>query len=515
MSTAPVPLSAGRQLFVDDHLVGGTDCVRTWHRAQVHPASPVLVPETEVERNGGLCPCACPFNDGVWYDPQDGLFKLWYHAGWFDGVALAISRDGIRWERPDFGIVPGTNLVLRPSHACRDGCLVWLDGSSPDPAQRFKMFLYVRHVLSGAESGIAPGVRLASAGSSALYTSPDGIHWRLLRLTPACGDNTSFFHDPFRNRFVMSLRAGWKTRKRQYFAAPTFAEAGGWLADQPVPWLEADDRDLPDPDIGYRPQLYDFNAVAYESLMLGMFAIFYGPENHICERTGQVKTIDLHLGFSRDGFTWSRPEPRRPFLACSRRPGAWDYGYLHAAGGLCCVVGDELRFYFGAFSGDSTLRPGESGPSPSQYRMYAGGSTGLAVLRRDGFASLGAGAGGGTLSTPLVTFTGTRLFVNAAAAGGELRVAILDHEGRVIAPFSHADCLPLRADATRQQVAWRGGADLAALAGTPVRFVFAMQRAELYAFWVSPDAGGASLGHVAAGGPGYPGPIDTVGGPVA
>jgi hypothetical protein len=33
----------------------------------------------------------------------------------------------------------------------------------------------------------------------------------------------------------------------------------------------------------------------------------------------------------------------------------------------------------------------------------------------------------------------------------------------------------------------------------------------LYAFWVSPDAGGASHGYVAAGGPGFPGATDTTG----
>jgi hypothetical protein len=33
----------------------------------------------------------------------------------------------------------------------------------------------------------------------------------------------------------------------------------------------------------------------------------------------------------------------------------------------------------------------------------------------------------------------------------------------------------------------------------------------LYSFWVSPDASGASYGYVAAGGPGFTGPTDTVG----
>jgi hypothetical protein len=33
----------------------------------------------------------------------------------------------------------------------------------------------------------------------------------------------------------------------------------------------------------------------------------------------------------------------------------------------------------------------------------------------------------------------------------------------------------------------------------------------LYAFWVSPESTGASHGYVAAGGPGFTGPTDTVG----
>ena len=28
---------------------------------------------------------AAPFSDGVFYDGEEGLYKMWYHAGWFDG----------------------------------------------------------------------------------------------------------------------------------------------------------------------------------------------------------------------------------------------------------------------------------------------------------------------------------------------------------------------------------------------------------------------------------------------
>ena len=40
---------------------------------------------------------------------------------------------------------------------------------------------------------------------------------------------------------------------------------------------------------------------------------------------------------------------------------------------------------------------------------------------------------------------------------------------------------------------------------------FTLTNGRLYAFWVSPEATGASHGYVAAGGPGFKGPTDTVG----
>ena len=144
--------------------------------------------------------------------------------------------------------------------------------------------------------------------------------------------------------------------------------------------------------------------------------------------------------------------------------------------------------------------------------MYAGGSTGLAVLRRDGFASLDAGDTPGTLTTKPVTFKGRFPFVNVDAKAGNLRAEVLDVEGRVIAPFSQANCRPVTVDGTRQPLTWEGATDLAALAGKPVRFRFHLAHGQLYSFWVSPDASGASHGYVAAGGPGFTGPTDTVGG---
>jgi hypothetical protein len=132
-------------------------------------------------------------------------------------------------------------------------------------------------------------------------------------------------------------------------------------------------------------------------------------------------------------------------------------------------------------------------------------------LRRDGFASMDADAQGGSLTTSLVAFTGRFPFVNVAASEGELRAELLDGEGKVIAPFSVENCVPIKTDSTKQRLKWKGAGDLAALSGKPVSFRFHLIKAQLYAFWVSADENGASHGYVAAGGPGFTGATDSTG----
>ncbi len=81
-----------------------------------------------------------------------------------------------------------------------------------------------------------------------------------------------------------------------------------------------------------------------ESLMLGAFTLMTGADNGDCSKRDHPKMTDIHLGFSRDGFHFSRAEDRSPFIAASRKAGTWDRGYLHSNAALCLVDGDELRF---------------------------------------------------------------------------------------------------------------------------------------------------------------------------
>src|SRR5206468_811812 len=134
----------------------------------------------------------------------------------------------------------------------------------------------------------------------------------------------------------------------------------------------------------------------------------------------------------------------KAFIPVSENVGDWNWGNVQSAGGCCLIVGDELYFNV---SGRSGIRG-----SPASGAC----STGLATLRRDGFASMDAGASEGRLVTRTVRFRGKHLFVNVVAQGGELRAEVLDQQDRIVEPFTQANCLPIKVDRTLQIVQWRG-----------------------------------------------------------
>ena len=205
-STA-IRIDVGRQLFVDDYLILIRRSSVTFHKPRIHEASPVLSPETPLEMNNGYCPVASPFQDGVFYDPKDRLYKIWYQAGWFDGTAYAYSEDGLKWIRPDLRIEVGTNRVLpRRDPYQRDGAGVWLDLETTNPAERLKMFVFSRkRPQTQFHYGELYAGPTESQGGT-VFTSADGIHWTERQATGPCGDNTNFFYNPFRHTWFYSIR---------------------------------------------------------------------------------------------------------------------------------------------------------------------------------------------------------------------------------------------------------------------------------------------------------------------
>jgi hypothetical protein len=471
---AVIPVDLGRQLFVDDFLIEKSTLRRTHHRAEHHPGGPVVRPDREWEKGGAEGSAAMVFSDGVWYDPAEKLFKMWYMGGLLRGTCYATSEDGLRWRKPALGVRKGTNVV-QPDP--RDSNTVWLDLEEKEPKRRYKMFRSWR---------VKKGWGLSA------HFSADGVHWGDVAFkTGPCGDRTTVFYNPFRKVWVYSLRADWGgARARRYWEVRDLLRGPRWTrADEPPLWVGADRLDPERADLKTRCQLYNLDCVAYESVLRGLFTIWRGQPRD------RQKPNEVLLGYSRDGWHWHRPD-RRAFCGVSEKFGAWNYSNVQSAGGGCLVVGDRLYFYV-------------SGRAGVRGKTSAGVcSTALATLRRDGFASMDAGPGGGTLTTRPVRFGGGHLFVNVRCAG-ELRVEVLDGKGNPLAPFTKANCLPVTGDRTRQGVRWKGAKDLSAVAGKPVKLRFWLTRGELFSFWVSKDARGASGGYVAAGGPGFTGPRDT------
>jgi len=533
---AVIPIDVGRQLFVDDFLIANTNCTRTFHKATWHPSSPLLEPdkpwETPPAGEKGVA-SAIPYSDGVWYDPTDDLYKMWYLAAWGRYTCYAQSQDGIHWEKPELDVMPGTNIVMDHTRTDieldftngRDSGTVWLDHNAATPAERFKMM-----------------VRDQGAGDHEIFVSPDGIHWgERVVATGAAQDRSTLFYNPFRGVWGLSLRSTffrdpgrdlwhyeltppggfenpgpWKAvRIRRYAEGkdimtaanswPRLGKPKWWkfaqgreMAKVPSVWVGADRLDIPLPNSNIEPQLYNLDVVAYESVMVGLFAIL--QINKTPERPYE-KINNLCTGFSRDGFHWDRPS-REPILAVSDDLSAWNAANLQSVGGCFLVHDEQLHIY-------ASGRGGFTEESPRRLR------TGLATLRRDGFASMDAGKEGGSLMTRPVRFSGSHLFVNLDAPGGKLQVELLRSDGQVITPFTRENCVVLTGDDRRLAVRWNQQdateVNLSTLAGNPVRFRFYLENGSLYSFWVAPDRAGASRGFVAAGGPRFSGPSDDVG----
>jgi hypothetical protein len=497
---AVIPIDLGRQLFVDDFLIQQTTMVQTQHQVIMYPPNPIIVPGPS--DYGYLM----PYGGGEWFDPADQLYKLWLYCGGatLSGVCYEYSTDGKNWIRPTYPdvLVPGTDIVLN------EGLSVWMD-LQDIPARKFKAFEYVPNATYQV----------------LYYYSADGIHWTSTTDTqypiPLVYDKTSFFWNPFRNVWVDSMkdyltlpaaptRAAYLTRARAYSESPDLMNwTPGEPADPSDPnllansyWTGPDVDDPPYVPGGVPPQLYNLDGIAYESLIVGMFSWFYpGPAEDDPNDLPGPDIVEMGVGFSRDGFQWVRPTrgsgpgPNGAFIPASDVAGTWDMGNTQGAAGCFMVVGDELWFYFS----------GRSGPHAD---ASVTGATGLATLRRDGFYSMDAGATPASLTTRPVQFKGSYMFVNVNDPTGSLTIQVLNPTTSAVLATSQ----PISVNKTLQAVSWTNGvADLTQWENQPVEFEFSMTNGELYSFWVTSSAAGASNGYVAGGGPGFTGITDTLG----
>ena len=215
---------------------------------------------------------AMVLSDGVWYDP----------------LKTNCSRCGTSWEKVLLPPTPrlameytgtsprsGSNIV-QPGG--RDSSTVWLDLEEKDPARRFKMF-----------RGIGAGEDPVTGWNNwvmAIHFSADGLHWaEPVAKTGGVVNRSTVFWNPFRKVWVYSIRHVYKVgdavdkpygfaRRRSYVEGPEVLGAARWEVNAPLRWTDVDRLDPQRDDLKIKPQLYNLDAVAYESLMVGFFTVW-------------------------------------------------------------------------------------------------------------------------------------------------------------------------------------------------------------------------------------------------
>lgn len=434
----PIDIGSRLELFVDGTLIDEVDGVEL-RIQRPEPAEVVLV--TDKPWEGNTCAYYTIFQDG-------DLYRMYYRGSHYDEktrkaahrevTCYAESRDGIQWSKPELG--------LFEFHGSKKNNIVW-DGIGTHCFAPFKD----TNPACTSDARYKAIARGRPRGKKGLYAfkSPDGIHWSLLRNEPVItkGDFDSqnlAFWDAERRLYVDYHRKG-RDRRRDIMTC---------TSTDFVNWTEPVFLEYPGAP---REHLYTNAIRVYDRaphIRLG-FPTRYNPT------TQQVEPI---LMASRDGRTFHRwARALIPITAPADRDGnrsnymTWGLVRLPGRPKEYSVYATEA-YYTGA---------------DSRVRRF--------TWRVDGFVSASAPKEGGELLTRPLRFTGSSLVLNyAAKAGGRVRVELQNIDGRPYDGFSLADCASLRSDSIEETVAWKGGSDVTALAGKPVRLRFHIERADVY-----------------------------------
>jgi hypothetical protein len=445
----PVAKLCERQLFLDDQGIGKTENLhRTMHQPSKRGA---------VVRNANLEQTLQTRTAPVW-DPRQKVFKLWVLGS---DQNLRLSTDGLHWTA-------GPNPNLRVDMAVYDP----LD---PDPARRYKAALL--------DQGFA--------------VSPDGVHWTRLNLPRIpSSDEGNLSYQPSHGVFVHSVKRGGPHGRS--VAIATSRDFKTWTDHGLVFHADKRDQELGrenikhrmadrtlqqtfhnDPAV-YNVDVYNMGVFWYEGLYIGMPALY-----HATGRMPNYPNTDgfhlVQLACSRDLKTWLRLGERRPFIGPSRLDsGAYDLIQILPPSAPL-VRDDELWFYYtglkyrGSFTYVGKYPNGRTVPRPGLDRDA--GAVCLAVLRRDGFVSLDAGAKPGTLTTKPFLLPGPKMFFNVDALGGDIRVEVLDRTGRVLTSSK-----PMAGDHRHGEVPWERGR-LTELKGQVVTCRFTLRNARFFSYW--------------------------------
>jgi hypothetical protein len=536
--SAPVVIGSVRSLFVDDLLLANRSAPRVYHQAvfkavvlKPTPSEWVSEHKTNPAFELAWVGRARPYSGGAWFDRREKLYKLFYSCRWSKGkccgngmACIALSRDGISFWRPKLagnGVNTLPNRLQLPVEP--DSFTVALDETAGF-GSRWKMM-----------------VRVSTGEPALLCTSKEGYKWQCNHKSGPITDRASFFFNPYSSAWAFSVRhngcglhgatnltdsqgvplrhwPGVGARMARYAESKRFA-AASWPSYQhnryycgemrqpgePVWNMAADEHSCG----GDSCALYQLDATAYESIVVGQLAMIWG-NNHsrnYSEFLGHCKDTRITLGYSRDGFHWTQPDPPREspfqrqlkyeqpvagnFLLSPDRTQLYVY---HGGARYCklCNTGGRPRKHEIVGICQATRDGTKKNVTRKQSAMQE--VTYVSTLRRDGFCSLRAGREREEqVTTRLLTFRRRTLYVNARCnATGYVQAALLDADWREVAGFRRNESVRVGGDSLQSALRWTTEANLPGPDEPGVRLAFFFRACELYSFWAGggPEAAG-------------------------
>lgn len=393
---------------------------------------------------------------------DDGRILLYYRgyypigehqADWAESQTanLAISADGVHFERPSLGLVAfegsAANNIIYRGYEAHNFCVFRDDNPAALPEQRYK--------------AVGGSARDRLCG----FASGDGIHWSRIQdeplsLTGAFDSVNVPLWDPAAGCYRLFSRYfeeidGVRVRAIQSCTSEDFIHWG-----DPVPHQYAEGVPL--------EQFYTNATVACpgaEHLLISCPKRFF-PER-VLDTEGMdypgKGLSDAAFMTSRDGVHWDRT-----FRQAWVRPGLdrrnWTHRNCTPAVGILETAPDEWSMYIAEHYGWSDNR----------VRRIA--------LQPHRFASLHAGVPGGEALTPPLTFAGQEFYLNyATSAGGSIRVEIQSGEGKPLPGYGLEESPVLYGDALQSAVRWAGDRPAGALSGQVVRLRLVLDDADVYA----------------------------------
>lgn len=365
----------------------------------------------------------CVLNDKDVIAKLTPVFTI-HDQGWM--LLHATSRDGVTWTKPEHGIVEfdgskANNAVTRDT----PNVGVFRDAHDADAARRFKMLF---------DTGL---------GQVQARFSADGIHWaepvKLAGLNARSGDtHTNAFWDERSGKYVMFTKHYLGERLQFRYESDDF-----------LSWRETGLAIRSTPEEAKVHQTYCLEVFPCGSGYFGWVMMYHA---------GKDKSVDCELAWSPDTKQWRRLFPGRGFIPRGEA-GSYDSMCIYGPAGRS-IVQDGRHFIL--YGGSAAAHIG--------WKRHC--LPCVARVREDGFAPLRAEARGECVTKPMLA-TGEPLRISADAAGGSIRVSVVD------APELASE--PITRNLANAEVRWRGG-DFASLKGRRVQLKFELERASLCAF---------------------------------